>query len=168
MKINRNATNPDTHQTRCGAPWKVLDAVVPCGTLAAVMPDGHEYDDVVWLSDDGIATNLAGGTRPEYDLIPKATLIDIPTLRPEIVWVAMDRLGTWVGYNREPRRVLAGGVYIISEPPGGQSWNLDCLGIKPDPMGWENSLHRQIDGKWVRCSEMHRGVPVVSFPVEWS
>lgn len=150
------AFRPETHQTRCGAAWRILDVNCPVGAFAAVTLNGHEYDNIVWFDEEGLAYVTPGTPRHEYDLVPiEYPSVDFPTnLRPEIRYAAMTMGGAWYGFTTKPVKGLLAGddCWTQTDPAYRTGYDLRCLDIPDDLSGWENSLHKRLNGKWERVA----------------
>ena len=82
MSDIRDKFSPETHQTRCGKPWRWLDVDADDdGALAIAVKDTNDkWSIIVWIVDrDGRAewqTCIEGVYARDYDLIPVANEID--------------------------------------------------------------------------------------------
>ena len=144
MSDIKETFSSETHQTRCGRPWRWLD--VKGQSIVAVV-NGDVEDIYLMIELDGKC--CANGINLEsFDLIPITHKpVGLPTNpREEIRYAAMDKNGQWFGFNRKAEIHKSNVIWFGM----GSVWTLSCLDLPKDLAGWENSLHIRTKNGWER------------------
>ena len=153
MKVEsiRDRFTPETHKTRCGAEWRWLDVK---GKHLIAVEVLETVENIFAVNIDGVTTLLLGmyiqdTDLSSYNLTPiQHPPVELPTnLQPEICYAAMYKNGKWV--------VAETLLFKDDNCWGGERMtplSLAALILPKDPAGWENSLHKLVDGVWERVN----------------
>ena len=148
MNIKEKYT-PETHQTRCGKPWRWLDVK---GHEKIIAVDDGSQEDIGVIENNGVFIGYNSHYISGYGLVPiQHPPMALPTnLRPEIKWAAMDEEDdTWYFYTIKPTRSCDEEMWVTTEDSCDEF--MDTLfNLPEDLVGWENSLHELVDGEWRR------------------
>lgn len=140
----------DTHQTRCGEPWRDLGVIDKYLWIAISLPNGGEIVRRISKKTGAEQTRTPKSDYLDYDLISIPREHNLPTSLPiEARWASKDNGGI---FTYQDRPILAEGTWEVS---AGFCHRLDTWlygdnMLKDFPP--EDSLHeRTDDGGWERA-----------------